>query len=334
MKHEAKFTLPIPALTTGLDINLLQHTYGRKEWEQRRNYPTIGLGVTYINYGIESIYGQCFGLYPNITLPLIRRKNLEWTLRLGDGIGYVTKRFQRITPVDTINKAIGSHINDFAMVVTDLRYKINRHWEVQSGLNVTHISNGSYSKPNLGINMVGAHLGVRYFPINSMPGHISRDLKPLKNRWLAQVRLSTAVVSSYVPDGPRYPVYIASGYVSRRWRSKDKMFAGIDYSYHQSIYAYLRNNDLDRGHEAQNAYKSALFAGNEFLLGRVGVVLQAGVYLKEAAIRIEPVYEKIGGHYYFVLKEHGPVKEFFLSAFLKTHSTVAEFGEIGLGLGF
>ncbi|MFI5196742.1 MAG: acyloxyacyl hydrolase [Chitinophagales bacterium] len=333
-KHEKKFTLPIPALTTGLDINLLQHTHGKKAWEQRRKYPTIGIGFAYINYGIDSVYGHCFGLYPNLTIPLVSGKKLEWTLRMGDGIGYVTKEFRRTPPVDTINVAIGSHINGFTMFMSDLRYHINQHWDMQLGANITHISNSSYHKPNLGINMTGAHLGACYYPVMAKPAHIVRNPEPLKNRWLVQARLSMAYISSYTPGGPLYPVYITSGYVSRRWISKNKMFAGLDYAYYQSIYAYLRNNEIDPGHEKQNSWKSAVFAGNEFLLGRVGIVLQVGYYLRESALKTAPVYEKIGGHYYFVQKESGPIKEFFLSAFLKTHETVAELGEVGLGFGF
>ncbi len=333
-KHEAKFTLPIPKLSTGLDVNLLLHAYGKKAWEQRRKYPTVGIGVTYINYGMDAVYGQCASLYPNITLPLISGKRLEWTLRIGDGIGYVTKDYRRIAPIDTINVAIGSHINDYAQFMTNLRYHVNKHWDVQVGGQFTHISDASFHKPNLGINMYGGHIGFRYFPVTSRPPRIERKLTRLKNRWLAQVRLSMAYVSGNTPSGPLYPVYIASGFMSKRWLSKNKAFAGIDYSYHDNIYAYLRNNGLEAGKEAQSSYKSAVFFGNEFLLGRIGIVLQVGVYLKQAYLTTDPYYEKVGGHYYIVQREHGPVKEFFLSAFLKTHKTSAEFGELGIGFGF
>jgi hypothetical protein len=333
-KEDSKFTLPIPALSTGLDIDLVLNTYGKKAWEQRRSYPTIGMGFSYIHYGLDSIYGHCFGMYPNITVPLVRGKNLDWTLRAGDGIGYVTKTYRRSAPVDTINVAIGSHINDFAMFMTDLRYHINRHWDVQAGASATHISDASFHKPNLGINMAGVHIGFRYSPVTSKPARIVRKLEPLKNRWLVQARLSMAYVSSYTPGGPLYPVYIATGYVSRRWWSKNKVFAGLDYAYYESIHAWLRNNQMDVGHERQNSYKSAVFAGNEFLVGRVGIVLQLGYYLQQSAIPVAPVYEKVGGHFYIVQREHGPIKEFFLSAFLKTHGTVAELGEAGIGFGF
>ncbi len=333
-KHEAKFRLPIPAISTGLDVDFILHSYGKKAWEQCRKYPTIGLGITYTDYGNDAVYGRCVGIYPNIELPLVKGKNLEWVLRIGDGLGYVSRHFQRVAPVDTINGAIGSHVNDFAFFSTDLHWHIDKHWDVQLGAHFTHISDASFDKPNLGVNLYGGHLGLSYFPVTSRPVCIRRKFEPLRNRWLVQTRLSMAFVSSEAPGGPLYPVYLASGYVSRRWKGKNKMFAGIDYSYHNDIYAFLRNNEIDPGQEKQHSWKSAIFFGNEFLLGRVGLILQVGVYVKQAYLKQDPYYEKIGGHYYLVQKEHGPIKEFFLSAMLKTHKTVAELGEFGIGFGF
>ena len=333
-KHEAKFTLPIPSVSTAVDVNLMLHTYGKKVWEERRHFPTIGLGITYTDYGLDAIYGQCVGIYPNLELPIISGKKIEWTLRIGDGVGYVTRHFSRFSPLDTVNVAIGSHVNDFFMLMTDVRYHINSHWDMQLGANIDHISDASYHKPNLGINMYGAHIGLRYFPVTSRPPHLVRKPDPLRNRWLVQARLGMAYVSENAPGGPLYPVYVATGYVSRRWLSKNKMFAGMDYSYHTDIYSFLRNNGFYPGSEAQHSYKTAVFVGNEFLIGRVGAVLQLGVYTQQAALKTDPYYEKVGGDYYLVQREHGPIKEFCVSAFLKTHKIVAEFGEIGLGVGF
>jgi hypothetical protein len=62
IKHEKKFELPIPQLTSGVDINFQWKTYGKKDWQQRRRYPVLGIGVTYTNYGIDSIYGRCFSV--------------------------------------------------------------------------------------------------------------------------------------------------------------------------------------------------------------------------------------------------------------------------------
>lgn len=332
-KHEAKFTLPIPAFSSGLDVNLVYHTYGKRQWEQRRNYPVIGFALSYVNYGMDAVYGSCIGAYPNLTIPLLTGDKIDWTLRLGNGVGFATRQYSRINPVDTINVAVSSTINDFIMIMTDIHYHANEHWDIQGGANITHISNGSFRKPNLGINMAGAHLGITYFPVTSRPPHLA-GAPSLSHRYLLQLHYGMSLVSSHVSGGPLYPVYVTSAAVSRRWKGGNKLFAGIDYAYHQNIYAFLRNNELAKGSEQARSWKSTVFAGNEFIYGRIGIVLQAGIYLKQAYVHNPDVYEKIGGKYYLVLRERGPIKEMYVSTYLKTHFNVAEFGEMGLGFSF
>ncbi len=334
IKHEAKFTLPIPALSTGLDVNLVYKTYGKKAWQQRRHYPGLGLGFTYLHYGIDPVYGNCLGVYPNITIPLYTSKKLALNIRLGDGIGYINKIYSRTAPVDTINVAIGAHFNDFAMIAGTLRYTINPHWDMELGADMIHISNATTEKPNLGINMMGLTMGFRYFPVSSHPKPISGAGTALKTRWLAQLHYGMASVASYTPGGPSYPVYLGSAYVAYRVLGKNKFMAGLDYSYHSDTYYFLRNTLLTPGNEAQNSWKSAFIVGNEFLYGRVGILLQLAYYLRQSYIRKDDFYEKIGVNYYLVQKEKDPIKELYLSAHLKSHGTVAELGELGVGVGF
>lgn len=336
IKHSAKFQLPVPELTTGFDVNMVWKTWGRKEWHQRRRYPVIGIALAYTNYGIDSVYGRCFSIYPNILIPLISTKKLEWTIRIGDGAGYVTRRYSRQQPFDTLNNAIGSHINDYFSFNTDIRYHLTDQVDIQLGGNFSHISNASYRQPNLGINLYGAHIGIRYFPVTSRPQVVRHQLPVLSNRWLAQFRLSMAFNQAQAPLGPLYPVYIATGYASKRWLGKNKVFAGADVAYHGSIYAYLLSNGavIPRSAYAGGAYKSAVFIGNEFLLGRLGVILQAGYYIKDGYQTQGALYQKLGGHFYLLQNERGPIKELFISGLLKTHLSVAELTEFGFGMGF
>lgn len=331
-KHEKKFTLPIPALTTGADVNLVWHTYGRKEWEQRRYYPRIGVALTAINYGIDSIYGTMAGVYPNITFPLVSGNRLEWTFRLGTGISYVTNRFSRVDKVNTVNVAIGAHVNDLIMLKTDLAWIVNKHWSLHAGAFVNHISNGSVRKPNLGINVAGASIGAAYFPNTSRPAIIHHDLSPVPSRWLLQLRTGASLVSANTHGGPLYPVYISTAYVSKRWRNVNKAFAGIDYSYHPGLLAQLRDNGLEPQGSKQ-PYKAAVLVGNEFLMGRVGIGVQAGAYLAKGYLQKEDIYEKVSLNYYCVQREHGPFKEVFAYISLKAHLNVAEMGELGIGVG-
>jgi len=333
-KHTENFKAPVPDLTRAFELDFVQQTYGKKAWEQRRNYPVVGFGITYTDYGIDSIFGKCVSIYPYLQLPILKGKRLEWTFRTGFGFGYITKHYERAPSWDTLNNAIGSHLNNYTVFATDVRLHVNKHWDVQIGGNFSHISNASIRTPNLGINFYGVHVGLRYFPVTSKPEKIVRKMAPLKNRWLAQARIGIAFKENSQPDGPLYPIYIVSAFASKRYRSKNKVFAGLDYSYHNEIFAFLKNNEIDPGREKQHSWKSSVFIGHEFLFGRVGIVLQLGVYLKQAYLTNDPYYEKLGGNLYLLQREKGVLKELNASVLLKTHQTQAEFAEFGLGLGF
>jgi hypothetical protein len=334
IKHSSKFTAPIPALSEAVDVNFIWQTYGKKEWQQRRNFPVVGLGVTYTDYGNNHIFGRCIGVYPNIEIPLIKRPKYEWTLRIGDGLGYVTRKYQQTAPVDTLNNAIGSKLNDFAIFMTDFRLHLDDHWQLQIGANFTHISNADYHQPNLGVNMAGVHLGARYYIESAKPRQIVKELPELKRRWLVEVRLGVAHNEARAKDSLVVPSYITSFYASKRWHSVNKFFIGVDYAYHTDVYAFLKNYGVDYGHEMGHAWDGAFFAGNEFLVGRVGLVGQVGVYYHQTYLKFDPVYEKIGANFYLIQQEKGIIKELFISALLLTHQIVAQYGEFGMGVGF
>ncbi len=334
IRHTAKFTAPIPPLSTAFDVNFIWQTYGKKEWQQRRNFPVVGIGITGTDYGNNAVFGRAVGIYPNLQVTLLRRKTFEWTLRLGDGLGYVTRKYQTTTPVDTVNTAIGSNLNDFAVIMTDLRFHIDDHWQLQFGANLTHISNGDYHQPNLGVNMGGLHFGMQYSPVTNRPRKIVKELPQLKDRWLVETRVGIGYTESRSPGNPELPTYVGSVYATRRWHSKNKLMIGFDAAYHRDVFAFLKWCSLYRHFEDRHSWDGAIFGGNEFLLGRVGIVTQLGIYYHQTYLKFDPFYEKVGINYYLVKSEHGVVKELFLSSLLLAHEFSAQYAEFGIGAGF
>jgi hypothetical protein len=333
IKHSAKFTGPIPDHSYSVELNLIKKTYGQKDWQQRRHYPQLGLGFYYNNYNMPDIYGQVFGIFPNIQLNLIRSGHFEWTIRAGMGICYDTRPYQRLNPTNLENVAIGGHWNNISPFSTDIRWHINQHWDVQAGINFSHVSNAAFQQPNLGINMYGAHIGVRYFPVTSKPAHIVKDLKPLKNRWLIQARAGGSFIENSPADGPLNMVYIGAVYASKRWASRNKVYGGVDYYYNSAKYAKLKSIEHFPGEEYSKSTQAAIFLGNEFLVGRMGLLFQMGYYVHRMDEQNEKIYQKLGGNFYVVQREKGPIKEVFLSAILKTHMANAELFEMGIGIG-
>lgn len=334
VRHSAKFTAPVPPVSLATDMNFVWKTYGCKDWNQRCNFPQVGIGIMFTDYMSKDIFGRCVGVYPNIQVPFVKGEKVEWTCRFGIGVAYVNKKYSLYPDYDTINTAISTNINAFPVFVSDLRYHINQHWDVQGGVNFTHISNALYSEPNLGVNMVGGHIGVRYFPHTSNPVCMVRGLPKLRSRWLLDVRGGISHKRARAEGNPVKAAYIGAVSVSKRWNSRNKVFAGVDAGYHDDVHAFLVNYGVEYGREKEHSWDGGFFAGNEFVIGRVGMLGAVGVYYRQTFLDFDPVYQKLGVKYYLRNAEKGVVKEWFLSAMLNTHGVVAEYAEFGMGVAF
>ncbi|MFT4062589.1 MAG: acyloxyacyl hydrolase [Edaphocola sp.] len=333
IRHSSSFVGTLPTHSYAAEANLFKKTWGQKDWQQRRNYPQVGVTLYYNNYNNQDEYGQVLGIAPNIQLNLVKGQKVEWTVRAGMGVCYDTKPYSRLSPANTNNRAIGGHWNNLSPFSTDVRYHLDNHWDLQAGANFSHVSNAAFEQPNLGINMYGAHAGLRYFPVTANPVKIYSHPEPLRNRWLVQARYSMAFIQSAPADGPYNPIYMGALFAGKRYWSKNKVYGGVDYYYNSATYARLKSVEHFKGEEYSHSTQMAIFAGNEFLVGRLGLMFQAGYYLHKMADQKENYYQKLGGNFYFIQKEKGIVKEAFFSAILKTHMSVAELFEMGIGIG-
>lgn len=324
---------PIPSLSSALDLAFVQQTRGSKDWQQRRGYPVLGFGLTYAYYGYNNIYGQSLGMYPFIQVPVAHGKKLEWTCKAGMGIGYLSRHASRGPQWDTVNNISSAHFNNFTLLASDLRYHIDEHIDIQVGLTITHISNGEFRYPNLGVNLGAGHIGIRYFPVTSKPKKIESSVPKLTNRWLLQARMSIGFKSMGPMEGPLYPVYMPSLFVSRRYASRNKLFAGIDYSYYHSVYSFLKNNEIFPGQEKDHAWEASIFAGNEFLFGRFGILLQLCIPFHHTYLRQDKYYQKVGYNFYVVQREKGLLKELCATALIKANKFQADVFEFGIGAG-
>lgn len=333
IKHTASFTGPLPHHSYVIELNLVKKTYGQKDWEQRRNYPQIGLDLLWVDYNKNDVYGQVFGLAPNIALLLVRYKSYELTFRAGMGIGFATRPYERFHNRNTGNVALGGHWNNISPFSLDFRRSLDQHWDIQCGLSFVHVSDAAFRQPNLGINMYAAHVGLRYFPVTSQPEKISRNLAPLKNRWMFNTHAAIAFVEHSPADGPLFPVYMADMYVSKRYWSKNKVYAGLGYAYDTEVYVLQKSIEEHRGEEKAYSWMATVFAGHEFLMGRLGIVFEMGAYLRNTNKRNDLIYQQVGGNFYFVQQESGLLKTLYASACLKTHMFQAQWFALGLGLG-
>lgn len=335
IKHSKKFTGPLSDRVMGYELHVLYKTYGRKEWQERRNYPTFGFAFNYVNYGYNDIYGTVYGISPTITLNLIKVKNLEWTLRAGFGLAYATKFYSRPPSSTSKNASVGGHINNLSPFATDIRWHISNKWSLHAGLQFTHVSNASFHIPNLGINAWGAQLGFRYFPTTANAPKIKRDsLSNWRKPYGLQLRTSIGFKEAGPYGGPIYKTTLLGLQGYKIYKSKNRIFVGAEYQYHQQVYAFHKNNMESTKVARQEARQVSVHIGHEFLVGCFGIIGQVGYYLKDIEDRNIPIYQKLGVQIYAYQNDKTFIKQVYTNILLKTHLANAEVVELGIGLAF
>ncbi|MEZ5046897.1 MAG: acyloxyacyl hydrolase [Chitinophagaceae bacterium] len=328
-KHSPKIHIAVPPYSQALELSYTMQTLGKKEWHQRYGFPEIGMSVTAANYG-SSALGYAIGVYPTIQTRLIKIRSGNLYLKVGAGLGYVSKKWNRLPNEDTLNNIIGSHINNFTMFQLGVKQPINKHWVAHAGFHFFHTSNASAKQPNLGINAYGLFIGASYYPntyVNVFEKKVwGASKNPLEFYW----KNSIAYAEDKVVDGPMYSFFSNAMMLSKKYRNKSKIQVGLEATYSSKLYALFVNNHIYPGQERKKAWIYSAFLSHEFIFGSVGVPLQMGTYIRRELGGI-PVYQKLGFNVYMLKKPYGFLKNIYASALLKTHFLQAEYAEFGLG---
>ncbi|MDD2437082.1 MAG: acyloxyacyl hydrolase [Massilibacteroides sp.] len=149
-----------------------------------------GIGFSYFSYGEPEQLGNPFAFYlfqgariarlnPRLSL------NYEWNFGLSGGW----------KPYDydenSYNKVIGSEVNAYMNVSLYFNWVLSRQFDLMTGLDLTHFSNGNTKFPNAGLNTTGFKMGLVYnfnreqdclpellthLPIPEFTKHVSYDL--------------------------------------------------------------------------------------------------------------------------------------------------------------
>lgn len=120
-----------------------------------------GLGLGYFNFGEPIELGDPFALYlfqgariaklaPRVSL------NYEWNFGISTG----WKPYD--TYENSYNKAIGSKFNAYMNINVYLNWILSRQFDLTTGVDLTHFSNGNTKFPNAGLNTGGFKIGLVY----------------------------------------------------------------------------------------------------------------------------------------------------------------------------
>jgi len=310
----------------GGEISLYKRFSNDKYWKNAYRNPYAGITLYGSTVGNNEVLGQAFGAYGFLEFPFIESRHHIVTFKISSGLGYITKVFdQEENPKDV---AVSTHINALICLGIQGRIKLNEKHHILYSIDMTHLSNGSYQVPNLGLNMPYFGLGYAYcYKSRDRPVYAPDTLASIKPRWIRKWNFAVlGIVSAkeVFPTGEKkYPVYALSLTERKVFRPKVGMEVTLDIISKQALYGY-------KSYIPKNQWKIlqvGVFAGYVLPLDKFHFVLGMGAYVKDRYNPDNGLYHRLGMRYQF---NNGLVANLTL----KAHWAKADYVEWGIGYTF
>jgi hypothetical protein len=335
LRHRSSMVFDLPRPAQAISLEAICQTDGRRYAEAVLRRFRWGLGFTWLDYGGQrDELGYAYSLYPFFDLPLLRGPRLSLWARMAMGFSYLDRVYHRSQ--NPINNAVGSHLNNHTAFALLGELRLDDRWSVRLGGIFSHQSNAKRTLPNLGLNTPKLRGGLTYrFWQDSAVLPLDPVRVPFDHEWHWYGRVGLALTENKVPDGPLYPISVAAVYVSRRVNRANKFFGGLEYSYDQSIRAFMLDQGIPEDTPNWDPQKVAVLGGYEVGCGHFGMTAQALVYLHRLPERrLAGWGTKFGPHLYLRNQERRPSSNVFFAVYLLTELAVAKYFETSVGIMF
>jgi hypothetical protein len=271
-------------------------TKGSQEWQKSYLYPAFGIGWYSGYIGDVDIFGNPNALYGFASFPLSHHKKHVFLIEPALGLTYNLIPYDPET--NMTNDAIGSRVAVYFNLNFGGKLQLNREMDLTYGIDFTHFSNGRTATPNFGLNMFGLNVGARYH-FNRMQKQVDRSINPTTlvqarptygdytkpkklNRHVVRLYQAVGTVQNDRDAGTSNRYFTSSTVLEYQFRFSEmhSVYAGGDFFYDGSVEDTISVPSF-------NTHKTTTFPGfhlgYEFSFWQIGVGVQFGVYLSDAA---------------------------------------------------
>jgi len=322
VKHNDDMRILAEQPSRGAELYLIKRTRGEKSWHSFFNYPEYGASVMIIDPGSPTYLGKIYGLYPFMNFYLRdNHKYLNYSIKVGGGAAYVEKIYDPYTNPE--NLAISTHINALLNLQFNANVRITDKIPAFAGIGLTHFSNGTFKKPNAGVNIITMNVGVGYVFNSNYPLKPAVAVEVIDKKWEYRLYMSGGIKEIHPIGGKKYVASGISLELSRRHRSFTRFGGTLDLFYDSSDYVYLSRNAESEITRLQTV-KTGLAAGYELVFGKLSTTLQTGFYPYVKNTRYGRTYQRLALRYAVTPKVN-------LHFGLKSHLSQADYIELAYG---
>lgn len=302
----------------GGELHFQRKFSGDKEWHHDYRMPSWGITALALPMVNEHV-GSAFAAFPYYYLPLTNGERIRLNLKLGAGIGFLSKCFDRIE--NNKNIAISTHTNVALQLGLDLRIKILPRLNWNTGLFITHFSNGAVRMPNLGLNFTTLSSGISYNfgPVEEQEYERTLFVPNPTIYW--SLFAGAGVKQSKVQQGNVLPAVTVQIFGERRLSRKVSLGAGAEFNYNSALPLAYESKELVPDNAA--ALRGGLLVGAGFHFGRMEIIAQMGGYVLDPGLIDGRFFNRFG-------LRHQLTRRLKLNLTLRTHYAKADHFELGL----
>ena len=304
------------------EIRFGKQTTGQKLCEHYFNFPHYGIAFRY-GYFNSPFLDKKFALYGYFNAPIFHYQQFSFHYQLGFGIAYWSNPHDSISNPE--NRYIGSHLNAYIDFELTVEYELTKSIDLIASTDFSHSSNGTTKVPNLGINVLSGHLGIRYHLNQRQPQVAKTDIfiNFIKNNTL-YLFAAPAFRQSRKSDATYFAGTLQIGYL-RQPHPIFRFGGGIDIMYNGE----LQNHSPKKKSFQTDYLCQAVFASCELIYDRLILHVALATYINRAFNFYESYYERAGLK--FLIGEH---RNHFAGISIKAHGGIADYIEWTYGYEF
>ncbi len=323
-KHSSEVAHLVASHPTGLILSLDKHTYGHQRWEYEYRYPDVGYTLLYMDYN-NPVLGKTVAPMVHFNYYLNRNRDTHhnFKFKVAFGGAWHSNPYDRET--NNKNNFLGSAFSFGMQLQLSYDHDLSSRVAAKGGIALTHFSNASLSKPNKGVNVVSANLGLVYRLDEKLQTRVTYQredysAQPLKYN----IAFYTGIHESLKEGNGVFPFFVLNTYVDKRISRKSAFNVGLDYFVSYSLREEAKYDRDLRGKEKPDFKRAGLAVGYELFWHDLSFIVQYGHYIYRPYKRFRSKYQRLGLKYYLQ-------SNLFVSFILKTHLQKAESGEFGIG---
>ena len=310
------------------ELNVEQVTFGRKSWQSKSNYPSVGVSFLYTGIGEIPELGHAFAIIPHFDFNCLKSQKNQLNINLGIGVGYLTQKFDAKT--NPKNTFIGSHFNAAINIATEYSRMITNRFGISAFIGFTHFSNGSSRTPNNGLNIAHAGIAAKYFisePKQRIPKQPSENqqYKSWEKKNLSfslAFTFSRKDIDEYMGYGMSWPVYNLQFNALKRITEMSKVGIGLDLVYDMTDKEVLGHKGIE--FKDIEILKPGINAAYEIAFGNTSFIFNFGYHIAGKDLCEGRVYQKLG-------MMQNIWKGIFATVSLTTHYGWADYIVFGVG---